>query len=153
MVICRFSSAIHQRLRQVLLNLLSNAVKFTQPGGSVVIAARRNAGGSVAFEVRDTGLGMTGDEVKVALLPFGQVETGDARRYQGTGLGLPLAQRLIELHGAPATPERERMRHDGDRDLACPTDRNRQSLCDRRDQRGTFLDLAVNSLPRPAPSP
>jgi len=87
------------RLRQVLLNLLSNAVKFTQPGGSVVIAARRSASGSVAFEVRDTGLGMTGNEVKVALLPFGQVETGDARRYQGTGLGLPLAQRLIELHG------------------------------------------------------
>jgi PAS domain S-box-containing protein len=87
------------RLRQVLLNLLSNAVKFTQLGGAVVMAARRSAGGGIVFEVRDTGLGMTTEEVKIALLPFGQIETGDTRRYQGTGLGLPLAQRLVELHG------------------------------------------------------
>ncbi|HEY1261787.1 MAG TPA: ATP-binding protein [Stellaceae bacterium] len=86
------------RLKQVLLNLLSNAVKFTDPGGSVVLAAGRDASGGAVFEVRDTGVGMTPAEIETALEPFGQIETGLARRHEGTGLGLPLARRLTELH-------------------------------------------------------
>jgi two-component system cell cycle sensor histidine kinase PleC len=55
--------------------------------------------GGIAFEVRDTGSGMTTEEIGIALEPFGQVDTGLARRHEGTGLGLPLAYRLAELHG------------------------------------------------------
>lgn len=87
------------RLKQILLNLLSNAVKFAGHGGSVVAAARRSPEGGLIIEVRDNGPGMTAEEIKVALEPFGQVDASLARRYQGTGLGLPLARRLAELHG------------------------------------------------------
>ena len=87
------------RLKQILLNLLDNAVKFTDAGGAVVLAIRRGADGGVEFEVSDTGLGMTAAEIEIALEPFGQVDTGLARRREGTGLGLPLARRLTELHG------------------------------------------------------
>jgi PAS domain S-box-containing protein len=87
------------RLKQIFLNLISNALKFTEPGGSLVISARRASDGGIAFEVRDTGPGMTPDEIATALEPFGQVDAGLARRHEGTGLGLPLARRLAELHG------------------------------------------------------
>ena len=87
------------RLKQILLNLLSNAIKFTEPGGSIIVAVSRGSDGGVVFEVRDTGIGMSAAEVEVALQPFGQVEATHTRRRQGTGLGLPLAQRLAELHG------------------------------------------------------
>jgi signal transduction histidine kinase len=87
------------RLSQILLNLLSNAVKFTDPGGSVSLAIRRAEKGGVVLEVRDTGPGMTAAEIEVGLQPFGQVDGGLARRHNGTGLGLPLARELAELHG------------------------------------------------------
>jgi signal transduction histidine kinase len=87
------------RLKQILLNLLSNAVKFTGPGGSVILTIRRDNNGGVEFEVCDSGPGMTPAEIKIALEPFGQLDTGLARRHEGTGLGLPLARRLAELHG------------------------------------------------------
>ena len=87
------------RLKQILLNLLSNAVKFTEPGGSVVITVHQPVPDTIAFEVRDTGVGMNDDEIKIALEPFGQVDAGFSRRHEGTGLGLPLASRLAELHG------------------------------------------------------
>jgi PAS domain S-box-containing protein len=98
------------RLKQILLNLLSNAIKFTEPGGSVVVALRGEPDGGISFEVRDTGLGMTPDEIVTALEPFGQVEAGNARRYEGTGLGLPLARRLAELHGGSLTVASEKGR-------------------------------------------
>ena len=91
------------RLKQILLNLVSNAVKFTGPGGTVSVAVRCSDEGGVLFEVRDTGPGMTPGEIQTALEPFGQVDAGHARRYEGTGLGLPLAQRLAELHGGSLT--------------------------------------------------
>ena len=94
-----FVTADATRLKQILLNLLSNAVKFTEPGGSVVITVRQPDPDVIAFEVRDTGVGMTAAEIDVALEPFGQVDAGTSRRHEGTGLGLPLARRLVELHG------------------------------------------------------
>ena len=87
------------RLKQVLLNLISNAIKFTDPGGSIVVAGHQVRDGAIVFEVRDSGLGMTPEEIEIALEPFGQVDASNTRRHEGPGLGLPLARRLAELHG------------------------------------------------------
>ncbi|HZT88573.1 MAG TPA: ATP-binding protein [Stellaceae bacterium] len=87
------------KLRQVLANLLSNAVKFTEPGGSVAVSVALEAEDSVVLRVADTGIGMSAEDIPIALAPFGQVDSRFARRYEGTGLGLPLAKALVELHG------------------------------------------------------
>ncbi len=91
------------RLKQILLNLISNAIKFSNSGGAVTVSVRRSAEGGIAFAVCDTGPGMTPREIETALEPFGQVDAGHTRRHEGTGLGLPLAQRLAELHGGSLT--------------------------------------------------
>jgi signal transduction histidine kinase len=85
------------RLRQILLNLLSNAVKFTPAGQSVVLAGRALDNG---FQIRvvDSGIGMTAEEAREAMQPFHQIDSSLARRYQGTGLGLPLTKSLVTLH-------------------------------------------------------
>ena len=88
-----------RRLRQMLFNLISNAVKFTPRNGTVTIsAAQRPEGFSVT--VNDTGIGMTDEQIPKALERFGQIDSSLARKYEGTGLGLPLTQQLAELHGA-----------------------------------------------------
>jgi signal transduction histidine kinase len=87
-----------RRMKQVLINLLSNAVKFTQAGGRVIVAADADESG-VRFIVRDTGIGMRPEDIPKALSPFGQIDSALARQYAGTGLGLPLAKELVELHG------------------------------------------------------
>jgi PAS domain S-box-containing protein len=91
------------RVKQMVTNLVNNAVKFTEPGGRVVVSVRPSvtpAGGEDGIDivVRDTGIGMDPGEIEVALLPFGQVDQGLARRHEGTGLGLPLTRRMVELH-------------------------------------------------------
>src|SRR5579872_3334585 len=88
-----------RRLKQVMLNLLSNAIKFTGSGGKVMLLVRRSCDGGIVFAVRDTGVGMDAAEIAVALEPFGQVDAGLNRRHDGAGLGLPLAQSLVEQHG------------------------------------------------------
>ena len=95
------------KLRQVFLNLLSNALKFTDAGGAVrvTIAAREDI---VQISVADTGIGMTPDEIQIALTPFGQVDTRLERKHDGTGLGLPLARSLVELHGGSLKVESEK---------------------------------------------
>jgi two-component system, cell cycle sensor histidine kinase PleC len=85
------------RLRQVLINLLSNAVKFTETG-RVIVSLVCEADNCVSLVVTDTGIGMSPDEVTLALEPFGQVENAITKKYEGAGLGLPLAKRLVELH-------------------------------------------------------
>ena len=90
--------ADQRRLRQILVNLLSNAVKFTPEGGRVQVSAARRQGG-VIVEVSDTGIGMTQDQIAKALEPFGQIDSSISRKYEGTGLGLPIAKQLTELHG------------------------------------------------------
>ncbi|KYO51328.1 ATP-binding protein [Tistrella mobilis] len=87
-----------RRLVQVLINLLSNAVKFTPRDGTVSLRASV-AGDRLIFAVEDTGIGMTPEEIDVALSVFGQIESAMHRRHHGTGLGLPLAARLVELLG------------------------------------------------------
>jgi len=91
-----------RKLKQIVTNLLSNAVKFTPAGGEIVIAVRIDER-RVVLEVRDTGIGIAPEHVARALSPFGQVDSRLSRRYEGTGLGLPLARALAELHGGTLT--------------------------------------------------
>jgi signal transduction histidine kinase len=93
-----FIRADDRRLRQILINLLSNAVKFTPEGGQVRVLSFRKEG-SLAIAVSDTGIGMSADEIPKALESFGQIDSKISRRYEGTGLGLPLAKGLAEAHG------------------------------------------------------
>ncbi|HZD26283.1 MAG TPA: ATP-binding protein [Alphaproteobacteria bacterium] len=95
------------KLQQVMLNLLSNAVKFTPEGGHVIVAARLAADGGLAVSVSDTGVGIPPDMLGEVLKPFRQVADHTSRRHDGTGLGLPLAKSLIELHGGRLTLESE----------------------------------------------
>lgn len=88
-----------RKLLQVFGNLISNAVKFTPKGGEVILEALEQGDGGVLISIRDTGIGMTTDEVQVALELFGQVDGGRDRWREGTGLGLPIAKALVELHG------------------------------------------------------
>ncbi len=87
-----------RRLKQVLLNLLSNAVKFTPEGGTVSLSARTE-GDWLEVAVADTGIGMAPEDIPKALTPFVQVDSRLARKYEGTGLGLPLAKSFVEMHG------------------------------------------------------
>jgi signal transduction histidine kinase len=91
--------ADEQRLRQIVLNLMSNAVKFTPPGGRVTAGSARDADGALRLTVSDTGIGMREQDIPRALEPFGQIDSALARRFEGTGLGLPLTKKLVELHG------------------------------------------------------
>lgn len=85
-------------LRQMMLNLLSNAIKFTSEGGSVEVAAAMLTDGGLAIRVRDTGVGMTDHQLKRVFEPFSQGDSQRAREAGGSGLGLPITRRLIELH-------------------------------------------------------
>lgn len=87
-----------RRLKQMLLNLLSNAVKFTPEDGRVDLSVRLEDTGGMVFSVADTGIGMDAAGLAKAMRPFGQLDTGLDRRYEGTGLGLPLTKGLAELH-------------------------------------------------------
>ena len=86
------------KLRQVFTNLISNALKFTRSGGSVTMKTRAAPDGGVVVEICDTGIGMSEEDVAVALTPFGQVDASHARWREGTGLGLPIASALVQLH-------------------------------------------------------
>ena len=88
-----------QKLQQSFANLVSNAIKFTPAGGGVSIEAREKDGIGCEILIRDTGVGMDAEEIEVALAPFGQVDGARTRWREGTGLGLPIAKALIELHG------------------------------------------------------
>ena len=91
------------QIRQVLINLLSNAVKFTPKGGRVSISAAHNPDDGFTILVQDTGIGMKSDQIAKAFEPFGQIESELGRETKGTGLGLPIAKRLVELHGGALT--------------------------------------------------
>ncbi|MHB8791817.1 MAG: sensor histidine kinase [Thermoleophilia bacterium] len=86
------------RLKQILYNLLSNAIKFTPTGGKVSIAATTN-NGNVEISVTDTGIGIGEKDQQRIFSEFLQVEGSYARKYEGTGLGLALTKKLVELHG------------------------------------------------------
>ena len=87
-----------KRIGQILVNLLSNAIRFTPRGGDVSVSAFREGDG-LALAVADTGIGMATNDIPKALERFGQLDTDSITRHEGAGLGLPLAQHLIDLHG------------------------------------------------------
>ncbi|NFV81740.1 ATP-binding protein [Magnetospirillum aberrantis] len=91
-------AADERRLLQVLLNLLSNAVKFTPEGGSVTLSATIEDN-MVALRVRDTGIGITAEDIPRAFEAFGQIDSSRSRRFPGSGLGLPLSRKLTEMLG------------------------------------------------------
>jgi PAS domain S-box-containing protein len=88
-----------QKLKQVLFNLLSNAVKFTDDDGHVEITTSQAGADFVRIAVSDTGIGIRPDEIDKLFLEFQQLDSGAARRYQGTGLGLALTRKFVELQG------------------------------------------------------
>lgn len=92
-----------RKINQVLLNLISNAAKFTPAGGRVRIEGRRSAEGGVVVTVADNGAGIADDELTEVLKPFVQSREAEHRHVQGTGLGLPLADELVKLHGGTLT--------------------------------------------------
>jgi len=97
-----------KKFKQVLLNLLSNAVKFTPAGGQVLVTAWQNiADDTFSFEVEDTGIGIAPKDISRAMSPFGQVDNTLKRKYEGTGLGLPLTKKFIELLGGKFKIESE----------------------------------------------
>lgn len=100
-------TADRRMILQILTNLLSNAVKFAPADARVLVRTSIDAGGSYLIEVSDTGLGMSEDEIKVALTPFGRASNLSSRPKEGTGLGLPLAQSFARLHGGDLSIESE----------------------------------------------
>jgi signal transduction histidine kinase len=91
--------ADERMVRQMLLNLLSNAVKFTERGGEITVASELAEDGCLRISVTDTGIGMVARDKSKAMSTFGQIDGALNRKYQGTGLGLPLVKSLVELHG------------------------------------------------------
>jgi len=87
-----------RRMKQILFNLLTNATKFTDPGGTVTLDAFMNDKHALTITVTDTGLGMTKEEINLALSRFGQVDGSLSRKHEGAGLGLPLTEALVQLH-------------------------------------------------------
>jgi PAS domain S-box-containing protein len=97
--------ADERKLKQILLNLLTNAVKFTPPDGTIEIAGRLAENGDFLLSVADSGIGIAADDIAIALAPFGQVDSKLARKYDGTGLGLPLSSAMAKLHGGEMSIE------------------------------------------------
>ncbi len=88
------------RLRQILLNLAGNAIKFTETGGvAIMVSCGKDKAGAITFELRDTGIGMSQEELGRVFEDFVQAGADTVRRFGGTGLGLPIARNLVDLMG------------------------------------------------------
>jgi two-component system cell cycle sensor histidine kinase PleC len=96
-----------RKMKQIVINLLSNAVKFTLAGGRIDLQWQVVDGQCCELIVTDTGIGIAPADLGRVLQPFAQAESGLNRRYEGTGLGLPLTRGLVELHGGTFRLESE----------------------------------------------
>jgi signal transduction histidine kinase len=94
--------ADRRRVKQIALNLLSNALKFTPSGGTLRVKLACDAEG-LEISIADNGIGMSPEQIPIALAPFGQVDSRLSRQHEGTGLGLPLCRRFAEAHGGSLT--------------------------------------------------
>lgn len=107
--------ADERKIKQALMNLISNAVKFTPDGGSVRVSARKGIGGQrsgvtgnfIEISVADTGIGIRAEDIPKLFQKFTQLESALTKSYEGTGLGLALTKRLVELHGGKVFVESE----------------------------------------------
>ena len=88
-----------KRINQILVNLISNGIRFSPPGGEVRVSAFRRGDDGPSLSVADKGIGMSANDIPKALERFGQLDADPNRQHEGAGLGLPLAQHLMELHG------------------------------------------------------
>jgi len=95
------------RTKQILLNLLSNAIKFTPEGGSVGLKVEVDSENRFQLTVSDAGIGIAPEDIETALSAFGQVDSSLTRKYEGSGLGLPLSKKLVEAHGGELFIESE----------------------------------------------
>ncbi len=111
-------SADRRKLKQILFNLLSNAIKFTHDGGRVDVTAKRvssltdqsdqtDRSDFIEISVTDTGVGIKAEDLPKLFQPFTQLESAYTKNYEGTGLGLALTGRLVELHGGAIRVESE----------------------------------------------
>ena len=110
------------KFKQVTLNLLSNSVKFTEPRGRIQVDSVLHKSGDLVLSIRDTGIGIPPEQIERIFQPFEQVADHLTREHEGTGLGLPIAKALIELHGGelvlssqPGAGTTARLRLPGDR--------------------------------------
>jgi signal transduction histidine kinase len=110
------------KLKQVTLNLLSNSVKFTEPRGRIQVDSVLHNSGDLVLSIKDTGIGIPPEQIERIFHPFEQVADHLTREHEGTGLGLPIAKALIELHGGelvltsqPGRGTTARLRLPGDR--------------------------------------
>ena len=110
------------KFKQVTLNLLSNAVKFTEPRGRIQVASVLHKSGDLVLSIRDTGIGIPPEQIERIFEPFERIADHLTREHEGTGLGLPIAKALIELHGGelvltsqPGAGTTARLRLPGDR--------------------------------------
>ncbi len=92
-----------RKLKQIVINLLSNAIKFTPRGGRVMARLRIGSDDDFEIQVANTGIGIACNDIPKAPSPFSQIDSDLNRKYEGTGLGLPLTTALIELHGGSLT--------------------------------------------------
>jgi signal transduction histidine kinase len=95
------------RVRQVLLNLLSNAIKFTPDGGRITVVARADGETEARIAVTDTGIGIAEEDQTKLFQEFSQLDASASRKYEGTGLGLALSRKLVELQGGAIGVESE----------------------------------------------
>ena len=100
-----FMEGDKQKIKQVLFNLLSNAVKFSKENGGTITVAVKKIGGMVRFSVSDTGIGIEKKNLNKLFKEFQQLDSGITRKYGGTGLGLVISKKLVELHGGKMTVE------------------------------------------------
>jgi signal transduction histidine kinase len=91
------------KFKQIILNLLSNCVKFTEPKGHIMIGSGVDGRGDLVISIKDTGIGIPPEHLERVLSPFEQVADHLTKESEGTGLGLPIARALIELHGGDLT--------------------------------------------------
>ncbi len=99
--------ADERKLKQIMFNLLSNAVKFTPDGGSVIVQVRKVPPDFIEISVTDTGIGIAPENIQKLFKEFSQIESPYTKQYEGTGLGLALTERLVELHGGKIWVESE----------------------------------------------
>ncbi|MBF0354324.1 MAG: ATP-binding protein [Alphaproteobacteria bacterium] len=86
-------------LKQAFLNLLYNSADFTPSGGLIGVKVGRAASGELVISFSNTGIGIAPEDIQKEMMPFGQVESKMSRLHAGTGLGLPLSETFIKLHG------------------------------------------------------